>query len=76
MGSYYYIEDKNSDFGYTPVPEEEYMSAILSIARNKGIEITDELILKEVENKGYQSNLTVSKKNAKITILKSPALVR
>lgn len=55
MGSYYYVEDKNSDFGYTPVPEEEYVRDILSIAKKHGLEITDEMILKEIEEQKYKN---------------------
>jgi hypothetical protein len=81
MGSYYYVSDKNSDLGYTPIPENEYVQAVFCIAKRAGVKITDDMILDEVEktnmlNKGYRNNLTVGKKNAKITILKSPALVR
>lgn len=35
MGSYYYLMDKNSELGYTPVPEDEYIEAILRIAKEK-----------------------------------------
>lgn len=49
MGSYYYLEDPDSEFGTTPVPEDEYLAAVLRIAKKKGIEITDEMILEELE---------------------------
>lgn len=51
MGSYYYIKDETSEFGYTPIPEGEYAVAILRIARKKGTTITDKQILKELEKK-------------------------
>ncbi len=56
MGSYYYVKDKNSDFGYAPVPEEEYTQAIIHIAKKKGVKITDKMILKEVENLDSRSS--------------------
>lgn len=80
MGSYYYIEDKNSDFGYTPVPEDECLTTIFRVAKIKCIEITDAMILQEIEKtnkeKGQLRNLTRRKRNARISVLKSPALVR
>jgi hypothetical protein len=45
MGSYYYINGSKSD-----IPEDEYIQAILSIAKKQGVEITDNMILQEVEN--------------------------
>lgn len=48
MGSYYYIKDKDSEFGFTPVPEEDYTQALLCIAKNKGVKITDKMILKKI----------------------------
>lgn len=49
MGSYYYIEDKSSENGFTPVPEDEYIQAIFRIAKKKGVRITDGMILGELE---------------------------
>lgn len=49
MGSYYYIEDKNSEFGFTSVPEDDYAQAVLRIAKKRGFKITDNLILREIE---------------------------
>lgn len=49
MGSYYYVEDKNSEFGFTPVPEDDYVQAVLRITKKHGLKITDNLILKEIE---------------------------
>ena len=51
MGTYYYIKDKNSELGFMPVPEDEYVQAVFYIANKHGIKITDEMILKELENK-------------------------
>lgn len=50
MGSYYYISDKDSDLEFTPVPEDQYVQAIFRIAKRQGVETTDKMILKEVEN--------------------------
>lgn len=79
MGSYYYVKDKNSDFGYTPIHEEEYIEAIFRIAKKKGVNITDVMILQEIEKTNREKaqikdNLTRGKRNAKMSVLKSPAL--
>ncbi len=60
MSSYYYIDDPESDLGYFPVPEEEFIKVILSIAQQNGIKITDEMILKELEG-----NKKISKQSKK-----------
>lgn len=70
MGSYYYINDPKSEFGYIPIPEDEYVEAIFRIAKRKGVKISDKMILEELTK-----NLTSSKKNFTIKTLKSPALV-
>lgn len=80
MGSYYYVSDKDSDFGFTPVSEDEYMQAVFRIVKKHGLEIIDEMILQEIEKTnregGQIRSLTMGKKNARISVLKSPALVR
>lgn len=49
MTSYYYIDDPESEFGYTPVPEDDYVDAILKIAEKNGVKIIQEMILEEVK---------------------------
>ena len=49
MSSYYYVEDKNSETGFTPIPEDEYMQVIFRIAKKRNLKITDKMILKELE---------------------------
>lgn len=71
MGSYYYVTDIKSELGYTPISEEDYVGAIIRIAKRKGIKISDKMILEEITKK----ILTRGKKNAIINTLKSPALV-
>ncbi|TSC88268.1 MAG: hypothetical protein G01um10147_173 [Microgenomates group bacterium Gr01-1014_7] len=34
MSDYYYFDDRESDWGYTPVPGEDYIMAILKIAKS------------------------------------------
>lgn len=51
MTSYYYFDDPDSDFGFTPVPEENYVEAILKIAKKNGIEITQNMIFEEVKKR-------------------------
>lgn len=74
MGSYYYISDKDSDLGLTPVPEDEYMQAIFRIAKRYGLKITDEMILKELEKQNTKTSLTKTIETDSIILLKSPAL--
>ncbi len=50
MSSYYYLDDPKSKMGSTPVPEEEFIKAVFSIARKHGLDITDEMILKEIDS--------------------------
>lgn len=56
MSDYYYFEDKESDLGYTPVLGDDYVMAIKSIARRKGIKITDRMILNEIFHKTRRKN--------------------
>lgn len=57
MGSYYYVDDPESDLGYFPIPEDEYVQAILRIAQKHGLQITDKMILAEIkkDRKKYTS---------------------
>lgn len=50
MGSYYYIKDKDSEFGLTPVPEDDYIQTILRIAKKRNLRITDKMILRELKD--------------------------
>lgn len=67
MSDYYYFEDKEDDFGFTPILGEDYIRALLIIAKKHGIKITDEMILDEVWGKQ-------SRKQSKIKIRKSHAI--
>lgn len=63
MGDYYYFknpdpEDPWKDF---PVPVEEVFRALRKIARNRGVKITDQMILREL---GYVKKPPVRKKAA------------
>ena len=49
MSSYYYVEDKESEFGFTPIPEDDYMQAVFRIAKKHNLKVTDKMILKELE---------------------------
>ena len=56
MGTYWYIDDPDSDGGVTPVFEDDYIAALLGIAKSNGIKITDKMILKEVKQKEIQKH--------------------
>lgn len=60
MGSYYYLEDKNSENGFTPVPEDEYVQAVFRVAKKRGLNITDKMILENLsqmnQKKGEKSS--------------------
>jgi len=49
MGNYYYVRDKDSEFGFTPVPEDDYIQAIFHIAKKRNLRITDKMILAELK---------------------------
>jgi len=51
MTSYYYFDDPDSNFGFAPVPEDDYVEAILKIAEKNGVKITQEMIFEEVKKK-------------------------
>ncbi|MBI2597067.1 hypothetical protein HYW41_02835 [Candidatus Daviesbacteria bacterium] len=55
MSSYYYLDDSKSELGYTPVSEDEMHSAILSIAKSHGLNITDKMILDRIQKKESKS---------------------
>lgn len=50
MSDYYFLDDKNSDFGYTSVLGDDFVAAIRAIAKRKGVKITDKMILNEIFN--------------------------
>lgn len=47
MGSYYYLDNPDSDMGYFPLPEEEYFKAYNAIVKRLGLKITDKMIIEE-----------------------------
>lgn len=53
MGTYYYIEDPDNNDQLTPgmrvVYEDDYISAIYSVAKKHGVKITDKMILEELD---------------------------
>lgn len=51
MTSYYYFDDPESEFGSTPVPEDDYVEAIFKIAKRNGVKITQEMIFEEIRKK-------------------------
>lgn len=63
MSDYYYFEDKEGNFGFTPIPGEDYIRALMIIAKKHGIKITDEIILDEVL--GKRSRKQIKTRNPK-----------
>lgn len=51
MTSYYYFDDPDSDLGSTPVPEDDYVEAILKIAEKNGVKMSQEMIFEEVKKR-------------------------
>ncbi len=51
MSSYYYVQDQESDTGFTPIPEDEYIQAIFRVAKNKGVNISEKMIIEELNQK-------------------------
>src|SRR3989338_6179868 len=62
-GYYYYLDDPESELEYTPVSEEEMHGAILSIAKSHGLNITDKMILNQIQKKESESRNTKKKTN-------------
>ena len=50
MGTYYYVDDPESEGGHLPVYEDDYIVAIFKIAKKSGVNITDKMILAEVKS--------------------------
>lgn len=48
MSDYYYLKNKDDEDNTAPVLGDDYIAALLSIAKKKGINITNEMILKEI----------------------------
>ena len=65
MSDYYYFEDSEEEFEMTPVLGDDYIQALISIAKKYGLKITDKMILEEI---GYK----LPKKN-KMVKLNSPS---
>lgn len=55
MGSYYYLDDSDSDMGSFPLPEEEFFKAYDAIIRRQGLEMTDQMIVDEYMGKTKKS---------------------
>lgn len=54
MGTYYYVDDPKSDWGFLPIYEDDYIAAILQLAKKSGVKITNKMILKEVKSHWQQ----------------------
>lgn len=51
MGTYYYVDDTESEDGHLPIYEDDYIAAIFQIAKRSGVSITeDKMILTEVKS--------------------------
>lgn len=51
MGTYYYVKDLKTKNEMVPIYEDDYIAAILRIAKENGVEITDETIAKEINKR-------------------------
>lgn len=56
MGTYYYLDDPDSEFGSSPVYEDDLFHALFSISNKHGLKITDKMILAEVNKKNKKPN--------------------
>ncbi|MBI3103325.1 hypothetical protein HYZ05_00115 [Candidatus Daviesbacteria bacterium] len=54
MSSYYYVQDPNSETGFTPIPEDEYIQAVFRVAKNKGVNISGKMIIEELNKKNQK----------------------
>ena len=64
MSDYYYFKDKEEEFGVTTVLGDDYIHALHSIAKKRGLNITDEMVLQEI----YPERKTKPKKVKKTKI--------
>lgn len=51
MGTYYYLKDPETKDGMIPIYEDDYITAIFKIAKDKGVIITDRMIAEEVNKR-------------------------
>ena len=51
MGTYYYVKDLSSKNEMVPIYEDDYIAAILRIAKKYGVEITDKMIAEEINER-------------------------
>lgn len=61
MSDYYYFHNKNEEWGFTPVPGDEYILALKRIAKKHGLKITDKMILEEVYGKNINYEKPIKK---------------
>lgn len=54
MSTYYYVQDPDSETGFTPIPEDEYTQAVFRVAKNKGVNITDQMVIEELNKKNQK----------------------
>lgn len=64
MGSYFYVDDPESELGYLPIPEDDYLQAVFRIAQKHGLKITDKMILAEIK-KTRRKSISTKGKNKK-----------
>ena len=55
MSGYYYLEDPKDELGLSPIPEDDFVSAVFPIVKKRGLQITDEMILNEIKGKKIPS---------------------
>lgn len=55
MSSYCYLEDSEGELGFSPLPEDEIFKAYKSIAKRQGLNITDKMILEEIQGNKSKS---------------------
>ena len=70
MGTYYYVKDLNSKNEMVPIYEDDYIAAILKIAKENGVEITDKMIAVEV-NKRWKNPVIKKSSNRRSKISSS-----
>ena len=63
MSGYYYLNNPKSELGHSPVSDEEMLSAILSIGKRHGLNISDKMIFEEIQKKESKSKNTRRKTN-------------
>ncbi len=76
MSDYYYFNDKDEEWGFTPVLGEDYIRALITIAKKKGIRITNRMVLEELYGSQTKDKRPINKQVSKSKREKANSLTK